>query len=125
MTSEKANHYVLSGSGVEGTVDTSSISGKPVVDVRVGDRAVSLPELVDTELGLEVRGVLEIIPDLREVRLNLILPVVNVDGPERSFAGLALVTTVRSSIGGPRLVDGPLQDYEIRPVSGTAAAVRF
>jgi hypothetical protein len=124
MTNETANNYVLTGGGVEGTVDTTSITGKPVVDVRVGDRAVDAPELVGTELGLEVRGTLETIPDLREVRLTLILPVVNVDGAERTFAGVALITTTRTSIGGPRLVDGPLQSYELLPVSGTASAVQ-
>ena len=125
MTSETANKYVLTGGGVEGTVDTTSITGEPVVDVRVGDRAVNDPELVGTELGLEVRGTLENIPDLRGVRLTLILPVVNVDGAERTFAGVALITTTRTSIGGPRLVDGPLQSYELLPVSGTASAVQF
>jgi hypothetical protein len=125
MRKQVANHYVLAGSGVEGTVDTSSITGKPVIDVRVGGRAVSTPELVESDLGLEVRGIVESIPDLRTVQLNLIMPVVNVQDGPLPFAGVALLTTTRTSIGGPGLVEGPLQDYELRPVSGTAEAVQF
>jgi hypothetical protein len=36
-----------------------------------------------------------------------------------------LLTSIRTSIGGPRLVDGALELYTLRPIGGTAEAVQF
>jgi hypothetical protein len=90
----------------------------------VDDQAPIDPELVDTDLGLEIHGTLETIPDQHTVRLRLILPVVNIRDDARPFAGLALITTTRTSIGGPGLVEGPLQSYKLLAVSGTAETVQ-
>ena len=40
------------------------------------------------------------------------------------FAAVGLVTTEFTTIGGPDLVEGPLQLYDVRPVAGTADAVQ-
>ncbi|MFL6136318.1 MAG: hypothetical protein ACJ74O_00755 [Frankiaceae bacterium] len=39
------------------------------------------------------------------------------------YAGFAIVTKVRTSIGGPRLADGAIQSYDLRPVGGIASEI--
>lgn len=124
--STRANHYEIVGDGISGTVDTSSITGQPVIGVEVDGEALQNARLRDGAIGLEVSGIVRAVPDLETVRASVVLPRVNIDGDGPSpFAGVALLTTVRTTIAGPRLVDGALEQYTVRPVGGTAAAVVF
>ena len=123
MNNRPANHYVMVDGGIEGTIDTSSLSGRPSVDLRIGGRPLSEPELCDSEHGIEVTALVDQVPDSHTVHLRLVVPRVNVQEEPRPFVGLALLTTARTSIGGPALVDGALHRYEVRPVGGTAEAV--
>ena len=41
----------------------------------------------------------------------------------RSDAAMAIITTHRTSIGGPALVDGALQTYAMVPLTGTVRAI--
>lgn len=120
-----ANHYVLAGSGVEGTIDTSSLSGQPAVDVRISGKALVEPQLRHTEHGIEVDGLLDQVPDSHVVNARLLVPQVNVEADAQPFVGVALVTTARTSVGGPALLSGALHRYEVRPIGGTASAVDF
>ena len=124
-SSTQANHYVVIGDGISGTIDTSSISGQPVVGLEVDGESLQDPELRETPLGLEASGIVRSIPDLETVRATVIVPRMNVDGGACPFVGVALLTSIRTSIGGPRLVDGALELYTLRPVGGTAEAVVF
>jgi hypothetical protein len=79
-------------------------------------------------LGIQVSGVVRSIPDLETVQATILLPHVNVGGiadPSSSFAGVALLTTIRTSIAGPRLVAGPLEQFSLRPLGGNAQSVTF
>jgi hypothetical protein len=73
-------------------------------------------------LGRLVTVMIEAVPDGYVRDLTLLVPDVNpVDGqPSVPVATLAIVTTHLTSIGGPRLVAGPLQEYEVVAVAGTA-----
>lgn len=125
MANRSANHFTLAGGGVKGTVDTTSFSGSPVIDVTVDGSQVTDPSLVDTENGFEVTAVVEQVPDSHTVRLTLLLPHVNLTGKPKRFTGVAVLTTARTSIGGEPLVDGVVHHYDVRAVTGVAEAVDF
>jgi hypothetical protein len=126
MATSEANHYVLEGGGVTGTVDTTSFGGGPQLDVAVDGTALQGPTLEETPRGLEVTGVLSAIPDDRTISATLFLPRVNVgEDPSVAFSGIALVTTALQSFGGPNLLSGAVHSYAVRPVAGTAQAVEF
>jgi hypothetical protein len=112
------------------TYSTTSITGQPQFFYRdqqreftfTGDEIRSL----DSEIGMLITVTLEVIPDLHTLTLTLLLPQINLDeGNESAFSTLAILTTHRTSIGGPRLVKGPLQTYEVVALEGTARLVTF
>ena len=117
-----ANHYVLDGI-VTGTIDTAGITGRPVLSLRFGDEELPDAQLGDVFAGLQVTASLAGVPELFERHLTLLVPAVNTRSEAVPFVGVAMVTTTRTSIGGPRLVEGPLQRYEIHPVGGIASIV--
>lgn len=123
MVNRSANHFTLAGGGIKGTVDTTSFTGSPVIDITVDGKQVIGPSLADTENGFEVSAVVEQVPDSHTVRLNLLLPHVNLAGKPERFTGVGILTTARTTIGGEQLVDGVVHEYETRTVSGTAEAV--
>ena len=122
----EASHYSISGVGIHGTVDTSSITGKPVASLEVDGTSVPELTLNETERGLEVSGIVSAIPDDRTEYVTVFLPRVGVeDNSAMPWTGLALVTTALQSLGGPRLIGGARHDYAVRPVGGTAESVEF
>lgn len=123
MNTTPANHYDLVGS-IDGIVDTSGLGGEPVVNIRLDGKPLENAELRDGDDGIEVIALVDQVPDLRTVRLRLIIPRVNVGAGATVFAAVGLVTTEFTTIGGPDLVEGPLQLYDVRPVAGTADAVQ-
>ena len=122
MNTRSANHYVLVGT-IDGIIDTSGLGGAPTVNIRLDGKPLPNAELCDGDGGIEVTALVEQVPDFRTVRLTLLIPRVNVDTDVTVFAGVGLVTTELTTVGGPDLVEGPLQLYDVRPVAGTAEAV--
>jgi hypothetical protein len=122
MNTRPANHYVLVGS-IDGIVDTSGLGGEPSVNIRLDGKPLNNAELREGDSGIEVTALVEQVPDLRTVRLRLIIPRVNVGADATVFGGVALVTTELTTVDGPHLVEGPLHLYDVRPVAGTADAV--
>jgi hypothetical protein len=123
MANQSANHFTLAGGGVKGTVDTTSFTGSPAVDITVDGMQVIGPSLVDTQNGFEVSAVVEQVPDSHTVRLTLLVPHVNLAGKPKRFTGVGILTTARTTIGGESLVDGVVHHYDVRTVNGTAEAV--
>jgi hypothetical protein len=123
-TAKLANHYVVVGSGVEATIDTSSLIGEPSVSVLIDGTPLAAPELRSSEHGMEVAGVLENVPDSHTVYVRLTVPRVNVDAQAVLFGGLLLLTTARRPLAA-ELIAGALHQYETRPVGGTAEVVYF
>jgi hypothetical protein len=122
MELRQATHYVIAGSGVDGTIDTSSVGGLPSVSIRIDDKPLVSPELQNNEVGMQVTGVVEQVPDRHSVHLRLFVPIVNVGTEAAPVAGLALLTTACTPFG-PALVEGPMHSYEVRPVGGRADTV--
>lgn len=75
-----------------------------------------------TPFGTTVSAVVEAIPDLQTVVLSVTVPEGNRPSTERSIPirTFAVLTTERTSIGGPGLVTGQLQTYQVVPLEGTA-----
>jgi hypothetical protein len=124
MANQSANHFTLAGGGLKGTVDTTSLTGDPAVDITVDGQQVVDPSLVDTQNGFEVTAVVEQVPDSHTVRLTLLVPHVNLTaGKPRRFTGVGILATARTTIGGESLVDGVVHRYDLRSVNGTAEVV--
>jgi hypothetical protein len=123
------NLFELRGGGIQVTYSTSSFDGKPQLTYE--DQKVSLTfqgeeiRSLDTEIGLQLTVTLEQVPDLKAVTLTLILPTINLQGDKSPFQTQAIVTTHRTSIGGPDLVKGALQLYRVKPLRGIARVVVF
>jgi hypothetical protein len=118
-----ANHYVLDGIGILGTIDTTSFGGGPLVSLEVDGIKVQDAELEQTARGFEVSGIVSAVPDDRTVSVTVLVPAVNISASESvTFSGLAVVTTALQSFA-PGLLTGALHEYAARPVAGTAQVV--
>lgn len=125
MAYEAANHYEAAGAGIRLVVDTTGFGGKPVVSLDVDGRPVEGAMLSQTSQGLTVEGVVDEVPDRDTTLVRVLLPRVNVAGEPLTFSGFVTLTTSRTSIGGPGLVLGAVQLYDLRPIAGTASVVDF
>jgi hypothetical protein len=126
---QEPNVFELKGMGIEVTYSTTSFTGQPQLTYRDKKRTLTFHgeeiRQVDSEIGQQVTVTLEQVPDLRTETLTLILPAINVEGAGTSFQTNAILTTHRTSIGGPDLVKGVLQTYRIKTLRGTARTVVF
>lgn len=75
-----------------------------------------------TMSGHVVSVILENVPDLHTTSLSLTLPQANCPSTMRSTSihTFAVITTGRTSIGGPALVSGQIQSYKLVPLTGNA-----
>lgn len=65
-------------------------------------------------------------PDLHTVTATLVLPDLGgQSGPVTPFRTFVVLTTTRTSIGGPNLVNGPIQLYRVVRGDGAAQQVQF
>jgi hypothetical protein len=117
-----ATRFALSGDGVE----VEHLAGDaPELRYRAGDseRVFVAAELrvERVSLGTLVTATIESVPDLGDVTLTLAVPDVNLrEDASATVTAFLVRTRHRTSIGGPALVDGALQSYEIIALAGTA-----
>ena len=123
MPFDSANHFDVSGAGIDGAIDLTSLAGNALVSLTVDGRALRDPSLETTREGIVVNAIHEEIPDDHTLLVTLTIPQVNPDSGSQTAAGFAVLTTARTSIGGPGLVPGPLQLFELRPLTVTASIV--
>jgi hypothetical protein len=123
MPFNSANHFVVSGAGIDGAIDIAGVSGEGVVSLTVDGRALRAPSLEMTREGIVVRAIHEEVPDSHTLVVTVTIPQVNLDSEPHTGAGFAALTTARTSIGGPGLVSGPLQLFELRPLAVAASIV--
>jgi hypothetical protein len=73
-------------------------------------------------IGTAATAVLEVIADGPTTTLTLLLPRVNFLGEfeQAPVTAVAITTVAQSSIGGPSLVDGPIESYQVEQLAGTA-----
>ena len=126
------NQFVLQGVGhhhkdTHISYSTTSITGKPIFNYN--DSKVTLNFTGDeirtqkTEMGTIVTVTLEVIPDFHAITITLLVPAINLDGSSREFKTIAIKTTGKDTIGGPRLIKGAVQSYEVIDLKGTANSV--
>lgn len=120
-------HYELQGPYTHIGVSKAGAAGVSVLVYRHLDEVRTFRgdeiRINETEIGVLVTVTMSAIPDLETVMMTVILPVVNVSprgvSPVETHV---LFTTERTSIGGPGLVEGQIQGYEIERLSGRATA---
>jgi hypothetical protein len=73
-------------------------------------------------IGTAATAVLEVIADGPTTTLTLLLPRVNFRGDfeQAPVTAVAITTAAQSSIGGPSLVDGPIETYQVEQLAGSA-----
>jgi hypothetical protein len=123
------NLYELNGTGTQITYSTSSISGQPLFHYKDAQHDVNVSgaeiRTQKSEIGRLVTVTIEQVPDLHTVTITLLLPTINLEGTESAFRTKAILTTQRTSIGGPQLVKGALQTYRVLSLRGKARLVDF
>jgi hypothetical protein len=126
-----ANYFVLGGEGTQISYATTSLTGLPLLTYQgsFGSHSFTGDEILREATGigeLATAGPLESIPDLWEITLTLLVPDVNLIGgyAETPIATVAIITTHHTTIGGPALVQGALQTYEVVALQGTASFVQ-
>ena len=92
-----------------------------MVSLTVDGRALRDPSLEVTREGIVVRAIHEEVPDSHTLVVTVTIPQINLDSEPQTGAGFATVTTTRTSIGGPGLVSGALQLFELRPLAVMAS----
>lgn len=138
----EANHFGLAGGEVQITYDTTGIAGEPQLTYRgpigfgpIDERPIDSRTIVGDEirteqssLGRLVTVYLDAMPDAATFYLTLLLPDFNpmvLGAAPAPFTTLAILTTLRTSIAGPGLVEGALQEYAAVALEGAAEFVAF
>ncbi|MEA2514614.1 MAG: hypothetical protein QOJ59_4101 [Thermomicrobiales bacterium] len=119
--------YTLSGEQTAIVFVPATAGGAAQLDYRGATDSLSFAgDEVDTAraepLGQLATVVLESAPDGFVRYLTLLVPEVNrdEDQPDVPISTLAILTTHWTSIGGPALVKGALQTYEVAALDGVA-----
>ena len=127
----KANFFTFTGKdNTQIVYSTSSITGEPQFTYRDRTRNRSFRgddiAVTASPLGTLVTVGLEATPDLSSLTATLVLPDINLgDRQVIRFSTVVILTTNLTSIGGPALVTGPLQTYQVIELSGVAQHVKF
>ena len=125
------NLYELQGDKVRITYSTSSISGQPQFNFSQGRKALHFTgtdiQTGKTLIGTLVTVTIDETPDLKRVLFSLVLPDVNLQqsGKKANIKTIGIITTIKTSIGGPTLTTGALQTYKVKNLAGTAKIVQF
>lgn len=130
-TLSQANLYELTDKNLSVTYTPAGLGGAAQLTYRSGDQDLVFRggdvRTTATEIGALVTVDLDFVPDLKTVTFSLILPAVNLrDGAsEAPVKTIGLVSTARTSIGGPALVQGQLTTYQSISLTGKARLVDF
>ena len=125
------NLYEIHRGAISITYSASGIDGRPRLHFEDGNRQLDFTgdevETYESEIGRLITVELAFIPDGETRVLSVLLPQVNLEEStsETRFKALVVFTKVRSTIGGPSMVRGPLQTYNAKAFRGTARAVAF
>ena len=131
---KQPNLFNLEGVGVSVSYSTSSIAGVPRFTYRDGSHTVDRSGDEIRTLGVEIAGIgtlvtvdIEHVPDLRTVTFTLLLPTINLpqEAEASTFQTVGVLTTHHTTIGGPGLIAGQVQTYQVLSLCGTAQHVVF
>ena len=123
------NQFTLSGDDVQINYSTSSVSGQPHFNYKDSnyEATASGSDITTDEhsIGTLVTATVEQIPDLHTVTVTLVVPKVNLPGDQVAIETLSILSKHATSTGGPDLVDGQIQTYQVTAVEGKAQLVKF
>ncbi len=118
-----ANHFAFEGEGVSGVIDTTSFAGEPTGSIAVDGGDPHRIAVTEASWGWTGEALVDEVEDAFTSTITVIVPHVHTETGGETFDGIAILVTHRSSFGGPALIKGVLESYEVRHVSGTAASV--
>ena len=114
---ELPNQYEFAGRKASMTYIAPGLNREAMVTYRRGSRELRQfrgdeVRVAETEMGNLVTVTLWSVPDLKTITFSLLIPTVNLDGPDpRLFETKSLVTIHHTTIAGSDLVQGQLQSY--------------
>nr|WP_314145082.1 hypothetical protein [uncultured Rhodococcus sp.] len=118
-----ANHYDFTGDDVTGTVDTHRSAGVWAAQLVLSGQTLESTDVTRSDLGFEVRTVVDNLSDGNRTHLLVVLPRVTIDPDDSqpvTFTSYAVLYTVH---GGSREVHGAAESYDVRLIDGTASLV--
>jgi hypothetical protein len=124
------NLFELQGDKLKVTYTTTSITGQPTFTLQQGRKTLNFDknqiQTTKIAIGTLLTVTIETVPDLKTTAFSLLLPDVNMqDSTKVSIKTIGILTTSKTSIGGPKLVKGALQAYKTVNLSGNAKVVKF
>ncbi len=127
----QANLVELSDGDISISYTPLGFAGAAQLNYRRGEQSLVFrgPDVrtLSTEIGALVTVDLDFVPDLETVTFSLLVPAVNLRDGEASapVETVGLLTSARTSFGGPALVRGQLKTYQALALTGTAQLVDF
>ncbi|MDV7989964.1 hypothetical protein [Rhodococcus sp. IEGM 1374] len=118
-----ANHYGFTGDDITGTVDAHRSAGVWAAQLVLSGQTLESTDVTRSDLGFEVRTVVENLSDGNRTHLLVVLPRVTIDsddGQPVTFTSYAVLYTVH---GGSTEVHGAAESYDVRLIDGTASHV--
>ena len=128
--SQAPDKFDLRGMGVSVDYATTSFTGDPTLSYTQGGKTQNFRgdqiRTQETELGFLVTVTIAATPDLSTTTFTLVVPRVNLpQGQPVRIRTQGITTVSKTSIGGPDLVSGQVQTYQVTPLVGTASFVWF
>lgn len=118
-----ANHYDFTGDDITGTVDAHRSAGVWAAQLVLSGQTLESTDVTRSDLGFEIRTVVDNLSDGNRTHLLVVLPRVTIDSDDNqpvTFTSYAVLYTVH---GGSTEVHGAAESYDVRLLSGTASLV--
>jgi hypothetical protein len=126
---QTANLFDLAGGGLKISYSSSSFTGKPQFQYHFGDQDLNFTgdeiEVTQSNIGELITVTIRKSVDANFITFTLLLPEINVDGPETEFSTIGIETLHHFLAVAPNLVKGPRETYKVHRLEGTARAVDF
>ncbi|KQU56246.1 hypothetical protein ASG84_21060 [Rhodococcus sp. Leaf278] len=119
-----ANHYDFSGDDMAGTVDAHRSAGVWAAQLVLSGETLESTDVTRSDLGFEVRTLVQTLSDGNRTHLLVVLPRVTIDADDSqsvTFTSYAVLYTVH---GGSSEQHGVAESYDVRLLSGTASLVQ-
>jgi hypothetical protein len=124
------NLFELQGAGVQVSYSTTSITGAPLFHYQDASHDASFSgeqiTVAKSNLGRLVTVTIDTVPDRHVLSFTLVLPDVTLpDTGEARIRTFGVLTTVKTTIGGPAFLRGQVQSYRVKQLNGAAKRVSF
>jgi hypothetical protein len=128
-TDTTPNFYELQGDKLKVSYTTTGLTGQPTFTLQQGRKTLTFDknqiQTARVPIGSLVTVTIETVPDVKATTFSLVLPDVNMQNSTKvSIKTIGILTTSKTSIGGPKIVKGAVQTYKVANLSGTARIVK-